>query len=104
PACLDALVTEDAFRVVANVELVVDLDRLPHGGRRARFWCFVMTGASPIAGTPRAEGRWSIALRAHLVFLHPPLDLGRRERHVGGRRQELEHHPAAVPDPLRAGL
>ena len=32
-AALDALVAEDALRVVADVDLVVDLDRLSHRGR-----------------------------------------------------------------------
>ncbi len=48
-AALDALVTEDALRVVAHVELVVDLRRLVHGGGVA-----ARRGSR---GGPRARGR-----------------------------------------------
>src|ERR1700681_5059882 len=64
----------------------------------------MMTGTSLIPLTGRADRRRPVAIRPDVVVVHPSLDLRRGERHVGGRRQELEHHPAAVPHSLRVGL
>src|SRR6267143_6003727 len=79
-AGLDALVAEDALRVVADVQVVVDLRRLGDRG-----------------------GLGAEALGARLVALHLPLDLLRDERQVDGRRQELEHELAAQADALGVG-
>ena len=49
-AGLDALVAEDALRVVAHVEVVVDLDRLRDGGRRRR--AAVMVAACAASRAP----------------------------------------------------
>src|SRR5579859_2249371 len=79
-ASLHALVAEDAARVVAHVELVVDLDRLLDGGRR------------------RTE-----AVGLDTVALHPSMHLGRRERHVHGGREHLQHDAAALAHALGVG-
>src|SRR6185503_10699664 len=56
PAALDALVAEDALRVVADVALVVDLDRLRHRRRGLAVAGVVMAGLRPVAGA-RGCGR-----------------------------------------------
>ena len=58
-AGLDALVAEDAARVVADVEVVVDLDRLGDGlrdGARRRRGGARARGASRVAGVPAGAG------------------------------------------------
>ena len=56
-AGVDALVTEDAFRVVADVELVVDLDRLRDGCGRPAVGDDVMACAGAIALVAWRRGR-----------------------------------------------
>src|SRR5262249_39237952 len=77
---LDALVTEDALRVVADVELVVDLHRLLD---RERI---------------RAE-----AIGPSLVAIDVPESFGRGGEISGGAEQ-LEHEPPAGADALRVGV
>src|SRR5205814_7077904 len=80
PARLDALVAEAAARVVAHVQLVVDLHRLRHRYR------------------PRAKARGDSA-----IARHPSVYLRGAERHVDRRAQQLEHQPPRVPHALRIG-
>ncbi len=79
-AGLDALVTEDALRVVADVELVVDLHRLLDRER---------VGAEPIG--------------LRLVPLDVRERLGRR-REVAGRAEQLHHEPPARAHALGVGV
>src|ERR1700737_4301581 len=82
-ARFDALVAEDAFRVVAYVELVVDLHGLSD--------CGALTG--------RAE-----SIRSRAVTLLPARDLRASQRHVDRRLQKLEHHAPACAHALGVGL
>ena len=77
-ARVDALVAEDALRVVAHVEVVVDLDGLRH--RRG-------VGAVPVE------------VDAVLVV---PLGHVRGQRQVDRRAEELQHHAPGVVDTLGA--
>ena len=78
-AGFDALVTEDAPRVVAHIEVVVDLHRLRDGRGFAE------------------------ALRLRAVDRHVALRVvGEREIDRGG--EQLEHQPAARPDARRVRL
>ena len=81
-ARLDALVAEDALVVVADVEVVLDLDLLVDPLDRAGL------------GVPLGIGA---------VVPHPPAEVvGLAE--VDGGAQELQHHAPAVADPRRVGL
>jgi len=80
-AGLDALVAEDAARVITHVEVVVHLDRLRYRCRR------------------RSEALW---LRT--ISRHPSMDLGRAKRHVDRRREQLQYEPAAVLHALGVGM
>ena len=103
-AALDALVTEDALRVVAHVELVVDLRRLVHGGGVAPVGGLVVAGAQAVAlaGLERRRRR-AVALGIGAVLLDPARDVG-HHRQVDRRGEELEHHLAAVVHALRVRL
>ena len=63
-AGVDALVTEDALRVVAHVQLVVDLDRAVHGGGRLAVGLDVVAGALAVAlGVGRRRRAEALGLR-----------------------------------------
>jgi hypothetical protein len=71
-ARLDALVAEDALRVVADVEVVVDLDRLGDGGgRRRRLGRVVVARARARRARPAGggRGRRAVALGIGVVAL-----------------------------------
>ena len=104
-ARLDALVAEDAARVVAHVQVVVDLHRLGHrlGGRPVGV--VVMAGVSRVAlAGLRRRGRWAVAVRRRAVLLDPALHVPVRERQVDRRAQELQDHAAAELHALAVGL
>src|SRR5450755_235038 len=61
-ACVDALVAEDAFGVIAYVEIVVDLRRRVHGGGALTVGTLVVAGALAVALGIRGRRR-SVALR-----------------------------------------
>src|SRR6185369_8360822 len=69
-AALDALVTEDALRVVADVEVVVELRRLGDGGRVLAVGRVVVPGAQAVAlaRLERRRGR-PVALGVGAVLL-----------------------------------
>ena len=84
-AALDALVTEDALRVVAHVELVVDLRRLVDGGGVLPVRRLVVPGAQPVAlaRLERRRGR-PVALRDRR---RTPRSSARRSASPRGRRR-----------------
>ena len=67
-AGVDALVTEDALGVVAHVEVVVDLDRLVHGGGGLAVGLLVVAGAPAVAPGVRRRRR-PVARRVRVVAL-----------------------------------
>ena len=73
-AGVDALIAEDALRVVAYVEVVVDLDRLGNGRRVGA----VAIGIGAVLGVPLGDVR--------------------RQRQIDRRAEELQHHPAGMVD------
>src|SRR6185503_3345077 len=77
-AGLDALVADDALRVVADVEVVVDLHRLAHGGGVVFMRRVMVAGACCVAlAGCGGRGRRAEALGFRIVTLHVPLDLRR---------------------------
>ena len=91
------------LRVVAHVQVVVDLHRLGDGLRVAAVGGLVVSGLARVAlaaGGGRA-GR-AVPLGACPVASHQAVDVGRR-REIDRRRQELEHHPARQPHALGLG-
>src|SRR5215472_2097335 len=100
-AGLDALVAQDAARVVADIAVVVALhrlgDRLGHGARGRLV--LAGTGRVPLPGSVW-RGRRAITSRVRAITLHPAAHLRRGKRHVGGRGQELQDHPPARAHPL----
>src|SRR5581483_11688734 len=83
PAGLDALVAEDAARVVPNVQLVVDLHRLGDGRRQPVDRLLVMAGA-PCVTLPglRRGCRGAVALGLRPVVPHPARDVRTRSESV----------------------
>src|SRR5690242_8597096 len=104
-AGLHALVAQDAARVVADVAVVVDLDRLGHrvGRVAGRRVVLARPGGVPLPGRVSRGGR-PVPAGVGPVLLDPAADLGRGQRHVGGRGQEFQHHPPAGAHPFGAGL
>src|SRR6185437_6577038 len=99
-AALDALVAEDALRVVADVELVVDLHRLRHRGRGLAVAGVVVAGLGVVAlAVSGGRRRRAVALRPRVIFGHPLVG-ARGGGEVDRRSQELEHHLAGVADAL----
>src|SRR5712691_9118849 len=102
-ARLDALVAEDAARVVAHIQLVVDLHGT--GGGLAVRSCMLRTNAAAV--DRRGRRPESIDIRA--ISIPPAVHLRRGQRDVHRRAQELQHHAAAVahailrPRPRRPG-
>ncbi len=108
-AGLDALVTEDALRVVAHVEVVVDLHGLRDRrcvraeARRIRRRSARCTRAPPARsrGRPtsraaRARAGGTCRTRSRVgVHDHPRLDLARAGRHERARALELDDADAA---------
>src|SRR6185503_627168 len=77
PARLDALVAEDALRVVAHVQVVVDLGRLGDRGGGSVPGRRVVAGVGAVArAVLGGRGLRAEALGARLVAPHVPLDLG----------------------------
>jgi hypothetical protein len=100
-AGVDALVTEDALPVVADVELVVDLHGLVHGRGGAAVRLDVMTRARAVA-VGRGRGG-AEALRRGLV----PAEVARRDRRrreVDRRCEQLQHKLAREPHTLGVGV
>src|SRR5471032_319360 len=100
-AGLDALVTKDALRVVADVVFVVDLDRLGHGFCGLSVAGMVVARSGAVSGAGR--GGWcgrAVAFVARAILCRPALDV-RRSREIDARGEELEHHLAAVADTIR---
>ena len=93
-ARVDALVTEDALRVVAHVQVVVDLRGRMDGGGRLAVRSLVVSGALAVAlgvgrrGRPVALGMSVVPAQ---VLLRP-----RRDGEVDGGGQKLDHHLSAV--------
>src|SRR6185312_2944674 len=103
-AALDALVAEDAFRVVADVALVVHLHGLGDGRGRLAVTRVVVPGLGAVARALRCgRGRRAVPLGLRLVLLHPAVHVRRRGQ-VDAGCQELEHHLAAVAYALGVGL
>src|SRR5207247_10023479 len=70
-----ALVTEDAFAVVANIKLIIDLDRLRHRGCHCPLREDMETWKSRITPACRSGGsRWAEAFWPPLVALHVILE------------------------------
>src|SRR6185436_9748622 len=103
-ARLDALVAEDALRVVPDVEVVVDLDRLVDGLRSVDRRRVVVTGLVRLSLARGGEPGWRAVARGIGLVALDVLEGGRRRREVDRRPEELEDHLAAVPDPLGIGL
>ena len=110
-ARLDALVAEDALRVVADVELVVDLGRLARRSPRPRRRP-ARGGGRPRARRARRPPRAAPAARTATDPRRTAPRTRRSsrrarragQRHVDRRAEELEHDLARQPDPLRIGL
>src|SRR6185369_4544544 len=106
-AGLDALVADDALRVVADVEVVVDFHRLAHGRCAASNGLVgpvVMPGPRGVALVGLGARRGGAeALRLRVVPLHVALDL-RRGGGIHRGAQQLEDEPAAQADALGVGL
>ena len=77
---LDALVTKDALGVVADVEVVLDLDRLGHHLRGGRYGHLMMAGVTDAVHSLGAS--LAVTIGVHLVMLHPGLGRIIDERHV----------------------
>ncbi len=75
-ASLDALVAEDAFAVIAIIELVIFLDGLPDGGGSRPVRRLVVTRASRVS-MARRRARGPEPLRTGPVLIHIGLNLGR---------------------------
>src|SRR6185312_3557423 len=105
PARLDALVAEDALRVVTDVELVVHLDGLVDRLGRPAVRLVVVTGVARVALARRGWlARGSVPLGVGAVVGLPALDVGTGESDVDAGAQELEHHLAREPDAFGIGL
>src|SRR5690348_8410368 len=103
-AALDALVAEDALRVVAHVQLVVDLHRLRDGRGRLAVAGVVVAGRQMITlAVLGGRGGRAVPLGPGLVLGHPLVG-ARRGGEVDRGAEELEHHLAGVADALRRGL
>ena len=102
-AGLDALVAEDALRVIAHVEVIVDFDRLRDARRGSGVVRVVVTGVRDLARALgfRRRGR-SVAVGPASIVRQPRPDTW-RGREIDGRGQELKHHLAAVPHSLGVG-
>src|SRR6478735_3769880 len=102
-AALHALVAEDALRVVADVVLVVDLDRLGDRCGRLPVAGVMVAGLGAVAGACRGGRRGrAVPLGPRLVLRRPALGVG-GGREVDARAEELEHHLPAVAHPLAVG-
>ncbi len=109
-AGLDALVAEHALRVVADVEVVVVLDRLRHGGGRGpeagRVGAVLRQHRPQLVGGRQIHRRGQqlehqLARQAHALgvglHLHPGLGLARAGRRQHARALDLDDaHPAGV--------
>ena len=95
-AGLDTLVAEDAFAVVANIQVVVNLHRLDDrlGGTPVADVMMARLAAVAFAGSCRPL-RWAVALGAGVIPRRVGLCL-RGRRQIDGRAQEFEHHLAAT--------
>ncbi len=102
-AGLNTLVAEDALAVIANVEVVVQLDRLRHRGAVSRLDRLVVSRrmAVTLPGGAGWCGR-AVALGISGIFGQPFRHL-RSGREVHRRREELQHHLPAVAHPVAAG-
>ena len=65
---LDAFVTKDAFAVVADVEIVVDLRRLGHGCRIAGIRCRMVPRDRGVAGAGRARNEKPVLMFSRAMF------------------------------------
>jgi hypothetical protein len=101
-ARLNALVTEDALRVVADVQRVVDLHRLLNGLGLHSVYAAVMTRVTIIAVRERT-GRGPESVGVSLVSVQPALDGCPRQGEIGRGRQKLENEFAGMTDPLAVG-
>jgi hypothetical protein len=99
PQGVNALV-EDAFAVVADVEVVVDGNRLVHVRRFLAIRRVVVAWLAPVA--PGGVGRRSEPIRRGAVFFVPARHI-RRDPEVDGGAQQLEHEAAAEACPLGIG-
>ena len=110
-AGVDALVAEDALRVIADVEVVVDLRRLGDGrGGGVAGGRVVVAGLERVAFAGRCRRRRrAVAGGVRAVALGVGRDRAVRgdragQRQVDRRAEELEHHLARQPDAFGVGL
>src|SRR5258708_1952248 len=103
-ARLHALVAQDAARVVADVAVVVVLDRLGDGLGRGAPGRVVLAGPGRVPFSGRmCGGRRAVPGRVGAVVLHPAAHLRGGKRQLDRGRQELEHHPPTRAHPLGVG-
>src|SRR5262249_47408320 len=95
-ARLHALVTENALGVIADIQIVVDLDRL--GDRLGRSVGRMVMACRPAVARLFLYRRWTVTLRLSSVVIRILLRV-RRGREIDRRGQEFEHHLAGQADP-----
>src|SRR5206468_8398876 len=97
-ARLHALVAEHALRVVAHVEIVVDLHRLRDGLRALAHGRLVMSGLAPVALTGGSgRGRPAVPLRTGAIARHHVVEAWSRREIARGSQALEQHAPGHLP-------